>query len=204
MTVQQIIDLAKSGELKQLAVKDDTEAILGYLNLGLIELYKRFPLKVEEVLITLQDDQDIYTLPSNYMWLIAAYGEVSEFSTAIVNILPINEEDEPDSVNTISWNKVQIPLSVAGAYVSLIYAASPTYVTSADLDEEVEFPVQLVEALLHYIGYRAHVSQNGELQSENNLHYQRFEISCNRVVQSGMLTSDDMSMRHRIEKKGFV
>ena len=51
MTVQQIIDMAKAGELKNLVL--DTDTILAALNLGIIELYKRFPLRVEEAIVTL-------------------------------------------------------------------------------------------------------------------------------------------------------
>ena len=47
MTVRQVIDLARGRELRQLAVKDDITTLLGYYNMGVIELYKRFPLKVE-------------------------------------------------------------------------------------------------------------------------------------------------------------
>lgn len=202
MTILQIIELAKNGELKQLALKEDNTSILGYLNLGLIELYKRFPLKVEEVVIELHDGQDIYTLPNDCMWIVAAYGEVPESSPDRVNVLPVNEEDEPDSINTISWNKIQIPLSVDGAYVSLIYVASPGYVV--DVNETLDLPVQLVEALLHYIGYRGHCSQTGDSNAENNVHYQRFEASCGRVMQLGMFTNDDFSMKRRVETGGFV
>lgn len=202
MTVLQVIDLAKSSELKQLSIKDDNSVILGYINLGLIELYKRFPLKVEETVIALQDSQDIYSLPTDCMWLVAAYGEVPESSPDRVNVLPINEEDEPDSINTISWNKVQIPLSVTGGYVSLIYVASPTYIL--DVDSELDLPVQLVEALLHYVGYRAHSSQTGDSNAENNVHYQRFESSCERIIRLGMFTNDDLSMKRRVENGGFV
>jgi len=204
MTIRQIIDLARSGELKQLGIKDDTEAILGYVNLGMIELYKRFPLKVEEYLIELLDSTVIYSLPSDCMWLVAAYGEVSEHDSESVNILNINTEDDPLSVNTISWNKVQIPLSVTGSFVSLMYVASPTYLTEADLDNEIDLPVQMVDALLEYVAYKGHASQNGDASAENNVHYQRFEASCERVKQQGMFTPDDMDMRDRIKIKGFA
>lgn len=204
MTVQQIINLAKNGELKQLAVKDDITAILGYLNLGLIELYKRFPLKIKETIIELQDDTVIYTLPSDCMWLVSAYGEVPIDDSSEVNVLGINVEDDLFSINTISWNKIQVPSSVLGDYVSLIYVASPIYVTEDDLDTKIELPSQLIEALVEYIAFKGHASQNGEAQAENNIHYQRFEASCARVLKNGMFTADDVEMPNRLKLKGFV
>ena len=204
MTAQQIIDLSKNGELKSLSVKDNTAVVLGYLNLGMIELYKRFPLKIEEHIVDLQDDTVIYDLPSDCMWLVSAYGEVPIDCPEEVNVLNINTEDDLFSVNTISWNKIQVPSSVLGDYISLVYAASPTWIQEADLGLELELPVQLVDALIEYIAYKGHTAQNGSAEFENNVHYQRFEASCLRVKKEGMFTSDDVLMPNRIKIKGFV
>ena len=208
MTVREVMDLARNGELKQVAAGQDDGTVLGFINLGLIELYKRFPLKVEELLIELQDEVEIYDLPADCMYVIAAYGEVDEQSTDIVNILPVNEEDNPLSVNTIAWNKVQVPLSAAGSYVSIVYAAGPELIVEdgadAYLDAEVPLPMQMIEALLHYMGYRAHGSVNGAIQTETQSHYNRFEASCQRIEATGLLTSDDMSTLKRFSTRGFV
>lgn len=204
MTIQEVIDLAKNSELRNLNAGTD-DAILGYVNLALIELYKRFALKVEEEVIALQDEQEIYTMPSDFMWLVAAYGEVPEDNkTDLVNILPINEEDNPLSINMVSWNQVQIPLSVAGSYVSVIYRAKPSYLSNTDLNTEIQLPVQMLEPLLSYIGYKAHASIDASLQEENNSYYQRFEIQCERIQSEGMFTSDDLSMSDRLKSRGFV
>lgn len=204
MTVGQIIDLAKYGELNGLNVSGKPEILVGYLNLGVLELYKRFQLKVEEFLIELQDTIDIYSMPSNFMWLIAAYGEVPIDSVESVNILPVNEEDNPLSINTVGWNKVQVPVSVAGAYVSIIYVATPPVYTVNELDAEVELPAQMIEALLAYMGYRANSAIDSGVQTEDSVYYQRFEASCEKLRQYGMVNSDDMFMNKRIALRGFV
>lgn len=204
MILQDVVNLAKSGELSNLSVKDDTQAVLGYINLGLLELYKRFNLEVKEHIIELQEEVEVYTMPSDFMWVVGAYGEVPETSVDSVAILPINVEDDPLSINTVSWNKVQVPLVAAGAYISIVYVASPTVVTESDLVNELALPPQLVEALLHYIGYRAHMSMDGNVQAENNTHYRRFEVACKRVKEDGVLTSDDMDMKSRFKGRGFV
>ena len=50
MTVQEVIDMAKFGELRnlKLGVLED-RAIVSYINLGLIELYKRFTLVLKRL-----------------------------------------------------------------------------------------------------------------------------------------------------------
>lgn len=215
MTIKQVVKLAQAGELSNIAVKTNIDAIVGYINLGLLELYKRFPISVKEYIVALLDNTDVYTMPSDYMWLISAYGEVPEDDlTSVVKLLAINEEDNPLSINTPSWNTVQIPLSVAGAYVSLIYVAAPdvieyvvetdTYTVGGVAATEIPMPAQMVEALLHYIGYRAHAAMDGNIQAENSTHYTRFEQSCNRIKDLGMLSSDDLSMYDRYSINGWV
>lgn len=204
MTVGQVIELAKVSELNGLKIGENTTSVLGFLNLGVLELYKRFSLKVEEYIITLEDMVDIYVMPSNYMWIIAAYGEVDIRSTEVVNELPINEEDNPLSVNTVGWNKIQVPVSVSGAYISIIYVARPEMYEVGDIDVELDLPPQMIEPLLAYIGYRANATIDSGVQSEDNAWYIRFENSCNRIRQESMINSDDMFMNNRISKRGFI
>lgn len=196
MTVQDIIDLAVKGELKKLAVKSDTPSIVSYINLGMIELYKRFPLDTEEIIITIGEitvpedpyqmiSSTIYKLPSDHMYITGAYEEDgSEIS--------INKEDDPFSIMTISWNKIQIPVATDGANISIIYVRTPDLIGTApeDLALDIELPAQLTEALLHYVGYRGHGAIDGNIQAENNTHYQRFEASVNRAKMLGVVTQD--------------
>lgn len=205
MTVRQVIELAKSSEANGLPAATRDSSILGFINLGLLELYKRFTLRVEEWVITLEDNVSYYTAPNGFMWIVAAYGEVSEDSVEEVNILPVNEEDNPLSINTVGWNKVQIPLSVTGAFVSVIYAATPEkWYTELDMDIELDMPPQMIDALLAYIGWKANSSISAEGQGEGNVWYQRFEASCNNILVKGFANNNDMFMNHRINMRGFV
>lgn len=204
MTVGQVIYLAKNGELNNLKVAEKPEVIVGYINLGVLEMYKRFQLKVEEYIVTLVDNVDTYLLPADCMWLIAAYGEVDIRSTDTVNQLPINEEDNPLSINTVGWNKIQVPVSVTGAYLSLIYVASPPSYSIDDMAVEIELPAQMIEALLAYVGYRANSAIDTGVQTEDSVYYQRFEASCDKLRGYGMYNSDDMYMNKRLSIRGFV
>jgi len=209
MTVEKVIDLAVRGELKKLAVKDDTDSVISFINLGMIELYKRFPLDTEEVIIELgraTDGNDtyerisdtVYKLPSDLMYISAAY---EEDGTEI----GINKEDDPLSIMTISWNKIQVPVATSGAFISVIYVKQPTLIVNTPemLASGIDLPVQLVEALLHYIGYRGHGSIDGNIQAENNTHYQRFEASVQRAKMLGVMTADGPLSRN-VQEKGWV
>ena len=204
MTVRQVIDLAKASELTGLPAASKDETVLGFINLGVLELYKRFTLSVEEWIIALEDGQSYYTAPEDFMWIIAAYGEVGMDSVQEVNVLPVNEEDNPLSINTVGWNKVQVPLSVTGAYVSIIYAATPEVYGIADMDKTVNTPPQMIEALLAYIGWRANSTIDTGIQTEDTVWYNRFESSCSRLEVKGFINANDMVMTNRLNMRGFV
>lgn len=213
MTVGEVIEMAKFGELRNLVVgPDEDRAIVSYLNLGLIELYKRFPLSVKEYLLELSADQEIYQLPSDCMWVITAYGEVpADMRSVYTNELEINNEDNPLSINTVGWNQIQVPIAVDSAYVSLIYAAGPDSSQKITYDElgnykqsDISVPLQLIEPLLHYVGYRAHGAMDGNVQADNNTHYVRFDASCKKIKAEGMITHDNLNMDYRITDRGYI
>ena len=204
MTVKQVIDLAKASELTGLPAASKDETVLGFINLGVLELYKRFTLSVEEWIIALEDGQSYYTAPEDFMWIIAAYGEVGMDSVQEVNVLPVNEEDNPLSINTVGWNKVQVPLSVTGAYVSIIYAATPEVYSVTDMDNTVNIPPQMIEALLAYIGWRANSTIDTGIQTEDTVWYNRFESSCSRLEVKGFINANDVVMTNRLNMRGFV
>ena len=219
MKLSFILDQARNGELKSLSTKDKTdEVIVGYINLALVALYSRFQLKTEEAIITLETNpaRTVYTLDStdtavrvngvpmpdnDVMSIIDAFDESGRH-------VAINDEKDPFSIYTVSYNQVQIPLVNEGTYISIIYRKNPTLVTYTETnnvtDEKIiELPLQLLEPMLHYIGYRAHGAVDGKLNTENNTHYMRFEKSCERAQELGVLTADDV-VGVSVTDKGFV
>ena len=209
MTAQDVINLAKNAELKQLAVKDDDLAVLGYLNLGLLELYKRFPLDEAEAMITLRDGKTSYKLDGTdadvamdankeLLMIVGAY-ELGDNGLPIPVV--VNDEDDMLGINTPSYNVVEIPAVATGVLISIIYRVAPKFLSA--VTDVVPLPPQLLEALLNYIGYRGHGSINGELKSENQSHYVRFENSCKRVVLDGLIATEDLISK-KLYNRGFV
>lgn len=205
MLIREVIDMAKTGELRNIAASSNDEAILSYINLGMIELYKRFPLETKEDLFDRVDGVNEHKLPADFMWLVSAYGTIIRNNRLELAQLAINEDENIYSINTVSWNTVQIGLGVAAGQVSLVYVASPPSYTVADADTvDIAIPAQFLEPLLHYVGYRAHGAINGNIDKENNTHYQRFEASCNKAKSLGMYTSDGLNMEARLNLRGFT
>lgn len=215
MTVQETIEMAKRGKLKNSNIVNNDEAILDTLNLGLVELYKRFPLRVDEAIITLRDGKTEYKMDgtdvdvskpdnSQFMWIVAAYQEVKdevEVNKVLTVQIPVNEEENPLSIQTVAWNTVQIPTVNDGAYISLIYAAAPELLAASDLTVALPLPPQMYEPLMEYMCYQANSTLDAEVDTDK--YYQRFEASCSRIEMRGMTTSDDLDMSDR-KLKGFV
>ena len=205
MNLQEVIDIAKNSELNTLAVRNDDTAIVGFINLGLIELYSIFALRTEEYVINLQDNVTIYNLPSDFMYMTAAYGEVPAGSSEESAALPINEENNPFSVNTISFSQVQVPLSSAGKYVSIMYVPKPVKMSAGDLAAEVPVPDQLIQPLLAFIGYKGHGAIRTDGQGEADIYYLRFKRICDEIRKLGVgIAADDLNMAGRISDRGFV
>lgn len=220
MKLSLLLDQLRTGELDSLSKKDKTDQkIVTYINMGLIALYSRFQLATEEAIVTLRPDiaKTTYTLNSTdadvnvnghamtddeFMSIVAAYNEDG-------TTINVNDDKDPGSIFTVAYNKLQIPILEDNAYVSIIYRKNPTLVVFVDdgsggaVDADVALPMQLLEPICHYVGYRAHGAVDGKLTTENNSHYTRYDAACKRVEQLGAITADDTTMS-TVRSKGFI
>ena len=183
MTLNDIVTQLKYGELRSVASKDDMDAIVSYVNLALIALYSRFSLKVSEQLIPMKDNITEYLLNEDAMTIRAIYDENGdEFA--------LDDETSLFSIMQVDFETIQVPNPSTGATLSVIYLPAPTtltYIDETSLTSRVPIPPQLLEPLLHYVGYRAHGSMNGDIKAENNTHYMRYEASCKRIDDLGVV-----------------
>ena len=204
MLLSELLNVAKYSELNTLAVKDDIPALVSFVNLGLIDLYGLFSLRTEEHIIELEDGVTIYDLPADFMFITGAYEAPSIFSNDNSINLPINEEGNARSVNTINFKQVQIPLSLTGDYVGIIYVAKPELMTADNLDVDLPIPDQLVQPLLNFIAFKGQggVTVNG--QTEGDIYYARYRRSCDDIKRQGIsIASDDLGMSNRLGYRGF-
>jgi hypothetical protein len=220
MKLSFIIEQSRSGELDSLSAKSKTDRkLVAYINLAMTELYKRFQLATEEAIIALDvvTPKTVYTLDSSdtdvtvggqpmpdddFMSIVCAFNEDG-------SDISVNNSKDPLSIFTVTYNKIQIPLLDSNAYVSVIYRKNPTLVAYVDdgngnaVDADVPVPLQFLEPMLHYIGYRAHVAVNGNAQAENNVHYAMYKRSCDEAEALGIVTSDDV-VNPSVEEQGFL
>lgn len=208
MLVKDLVTSVKYSELHSASVKDKTDVIVTFINLGMLELYKRFPIKIEEYIVNLVTGTVNYSTPSNFMYATDAFMEAPADSDEVYVPISINEEDDPYSIFFNSWNKIQVPGSITGSYISIVYVAKPAYVTLAQAEDgvtELDLPDTLVDCLLSYIGWKGHLSIKSDSKSTNNAHWARFERSCDKAIELGIAApSDNMSMNERLYDRGFA
>lgn len=204
MLLSELIEICKYSELNSLAVKDNTDALVSFVNMGLLDLYSQFPLRTEEHIIDLLDGVTVYDLPADFMYMTGAYESPPADSVLNATSLPINEEGNPLSINTINFNQVQVPLTVTGTYVGIIYVSKPVKMVSSDLSTELPIPDQLVQPLLNFVAFKAHGGITTDGQSEGDIYFARYKRSCEDIKRLGVsIASDDFSMAGRVAYRGF-
>lgn len=205
MTLQDIVDLARYSEAAGTSIKDNTDVIILFMNAGMTELYKRFPITTNEHIVTLVEGTSTYTLPTDFMYAMSAYEEVDINGTMGIAEIPINDESDDKSIFFPNHKEVQIPDAEDGAFISIIYVAKPPFYTSADLGNDIDLPDTLIDCLLHYIGYKAHLGIRGDGQAETNAHFIRFERSCDKARELGVSHPiDSLQTTDRLNRRGFV
>lgn len=217
MIISEAFDLLVESELKQTSAKDDKAVVRGYINSGILEIYKRFNLWEEEAVVTIADGVSVYELDGidanvvmdlsdhHYLmveevWLVTDDIELENRKLAL------NEVRDVDGIYTPKYNRLTISTHkdtelLAGRILNVIYRAAPLFLTNEKA--VIPLPPQFQEALFNYVGYRAHSSIKGDEKSENNTHYKRFNASCKRVVFDGLYIQDDLTSE-KFEIRGFV
>jgi len=183
MLLSTVFDRLTTIELSQLAVGGEEEGaieesnypkILTAINGALNQLYIRFPLKLQEVMIQQFDHISNYTLHTDFAQSNTASTEVYKyindyaaepFTDDVIKVelvyneigveLPLNDPDDHYSVFTPQYNVLQIPYPDAANAVSVVYRATPTLLvtTSTDLTVDVPIPPQMIEPLIAYTAH---------------------------------------------------
>jgi len=183
MTLRDMVLQLKYGELSNVAIKDNNEAIVTLYNAAMIELYDRFHLSSKNYVIDLSENIVTYDLPSDLATIIAVYDEDGDEFV-------LDDETNAFSVFQPTPFELQVPNPSDGASIAVVYKAMPAYVTYTDdstLDTVIKIPASLLEPLLYYIGYKAHSALNASIKEENNAYYLRYEASAKKIEKRGSI-----------------
>lgn len=194
MLVSDVVSLARDSELKQLSETD--EAVIGYIYLGLLELHKRFNVATKVEMVKTVPETTVYNLRSpDILDIISVYG-----SDGKELLTPYMEDSNEHDITIVNYNTFILRCPKEENLV-VVYKAAPKMVHS--LDDVLDIPSSMLEALLTFIGYRAYASLDSNSNTENNVHYMRFERSCDRLTNLGFV-NDMPIMARDIKRRGFV
>lgn len=199
--------------------------VIPHINLGLTNLYTRFPLKVQEVVIEQYDQIQTYYLDRRFAQTNGDSAEPikyimdSAYEPFVDNVLKIeqvinedgreffmNNRDEYWSVHTPAYNAVQVPFPARENQMIVIYRAGPEMIPLEAVDPElydVALPQTLLEALLLFIAARVFSTRDTDEHHEGKAFMKKYEDACARYEIAGISQKDD-TPNTKLEKAGWV
>jgi len=205
MLVEEVVTLAQHSELNGVAIKTDVPAILSFINLGMIELYKRFTLNTKELVLEVSENSLSIPVPQDFMYPERVYEWVVVNNEKKQIEIPINEHYKFEGINFSNYKVISLSPALVGKTIYILYNIKPDKYSIASLTTEIDLPDSLVDCLLHYIGYRGHLGVKSDAQSENNTHYLRFERSVLKAKELNITpTTQSLNMVNRVFNRGFV
>lgn len=235
MYLKEIFEQLMVGELANLSMggvneegihECDYPKIIPHINLGLVELYKRFPIKMNEVVIQQFDHIQTYVLDSKYAITNKESREPTKyiidsiyqpFTDDVLKIekvfnelgeqLYLNDFEEYFSVHTPVYNTVQIPYPDRENQCIISYRAKHVHIPSDHIDPksvEIDIPYSLVEPLLNFIGYRVNMNTAGDDRQDSDRYLQRFEMTCKKIEELKLIDIVDNTENSKLRKAGWV
>ena len=203
--------------------------VVAHVNMGLLALYKRFNLKENRLMFTLQAGKTSYPLNSNEdVLFVTGVGEedfaddilkVERVYTALGFELGLNDLEDPYACMTPSNSMLRVPAAVAAQSMDLpdqlktstltvVYRARhPMLLVTASFNPtrvELELPYTHLEALLLYVASRVHnpIGMTNEFHAGNS-YAAKYEQACQQLeIQN--LRVDQASQSNRLQRNGWV
>lgn len=235
MQVSTIIEYVANGDLKQTALSDigtkdsrldmqqrNLDTLVGFVNQGVLELYKRFPIKVNIDDVTLyaptSADDPIVT-PDNALELVnvitSNVDAVPEGNLVAGGVaVPMDDFDIEYRYNnktyegiygkTLAVNTYLIlgKVPAEGVTVQFHYKSAPELLRHNSV---LPLPAMYQEALMNYVAYRGFSTvQSVTPVGDTGLNYKKkFEDSCLRIEQN-TATLYEWANPKRLTQRGFV
>ena len=222
MKVSDVIATARSCELSNLSTSSFTDSrIIQFINLGIIELSKRFVISTKAEQIKTSVYTSMYTLRSpDVIGILEIYDKTGR--TLVSPVLSDDENYDYKLINNttflykhkIDYKATEEVNSITGIEI-LQYTQEPDnelmviYSAVADLvfnaTDDLTIPLVFLDQLVAYIGYKASHSITTQAQSgggENLVSLNKFEASC-RILENSVYVGQTNLMSKSIQSKGF-
>lgn len=204
MTVNDVIVNAVSAELSTVSIGKKLPAerdpiLITWINQALREINKRAYFVAKEHIIELVTDSTdgglSYVLPDDCLKVNAVVNEAREF-------LSINDEFDPLSVFTPSYNILQVPGAELGMKLSILYSGSPTEVTNTS--DVIPCSPVWEDSILKFLEYKAHKGHNQDGLDLSEQYYTKFLNAVQIVINSGLYLDDKINETAFFDVGGWV
>ena len=195
MYVRDIVELAKI-KLHNLPIAKNDDALIKFIYLGQSELFRRFNLSIKSETITVNENLALYELRNeDVSLLLGVYDKTGRElqQTDIFN----SKQYEYKLVNYRSF-LLHRPFN---GFLYTAYKASP--ILLKDVDDRIDLPDAMIDALLAYVAYMSHTTINRDNINEANTYNQRFDTACRELEMQGYkipLHTETLALH----AKGFV
>lgn len=202
MRLQEIVDILKTTELKQIVIGENDAQIISLLNLALIDVYARLNILQEEQIVRLEAGKTRYQMQDNSQRILQIYGKPKNQDE--YEEIPINDIKDERSVFTPQPFVLHVPIPEDGKVLSVMHSVSPPYVTTQNITTlDFIVPPQLMEPIVNYVGYRAYKSMDGSEQTEMATHYKAYINSIKETQKLGLVHQSIMT-NTKTKDRGFA
>ena len=219
MLLKEILQRLCEGEFSSIAsgyildgspLNEHHAGLVRHIDMGLLELYKRFPLRIREAYIQQYDHIQNYVLhsqfavtntessaPTQYIedtplnkFTDSDFLCIDKLFNEIGEEVPLNDYHKCNSMFTSAYNTIQVPCPSSANVFLVHYRAGHTLLPVDEKPDEVEVhcPYSHLEALLYYVAHRKLASTHAD---ESNMYLMKFEQSCNKIKELNLMNQDN-------------
>lgn len=185
--------LKKDGSLAYIEARD---SLVNHINLGLNQLSTRFFTNTEVEIIDTYPEINVYTLKQERLVRVMDVYDSTGKSLKFPDTVGSTEFD----IKELAFDTFLIPKPIEEKLMFVCKVNHPTVTLDTDL---ILIPEAMIEALVNYVVSKVYGSVGGVSNQQNNTFYQKFELSCTRLVEYGYSNHID-SLAKDITKRGFV
>lgn len=237
MLLSEIFDQLNYGELSQVVLggadesgiaEESYPALVAHLNMGLIELHKRFLIRKRQIDLQLYSTIDTYYLkeqfalnsgsaePIKYLLDTATdlftdrvlrIERIETSDTDVVGDLPLNDENDDDTLYAYAYNVLKVPTPNDIDVLTIHYRAGPTKISATNLvpaTTDIPIPDTMFNPLVYFIAARAHANvPTLDGHNESTMYMQKFEASVQEIINLG-LHENENTTNTRLKDNGWV